>query len=83
MRGKALVREPERVSSQTRFDLLVKCHNANALLRLRLGNVMAELGWVAVRLRGLTREDIAANRACKLAFELHSWRSKRGSLALQ
>ena len=46
----------ERVSSQTLLDLLeVPQRNRTTGTFLRLAKVMAELGWTAVRVRGLTR----------------------------
>ena len=46
----------ERVSSQTLLDLLeVPQRNRTAGTYKRLAKVMAELGWTAVRVRGLTR----------------------------
>ena len=66
----------ERVSSQTLLDLLaVPQRNRTAGTYRRLAKVMAELGWVAVRIRDLTRggykEQVrgycrdARNRACQ------------------
>src|SRR5262245_24641552 len=46
----------ERVSSQTLLDLLeVRQRNRTAGTFRRLSRIMAELGWTAVRVRGLTR----------------------------
>jgi hypothetical protein len=46
----------ERISSQTLLDLLeVPQRNRTAGTFRRLAKVMAELGWTAVRVRGLTR----------------------------
>jgi hypothetical protein len=46
----------ERISSQTLLDLLeVPQRNRTAGTYRRLGRVMAELGWAAVRVRDLTR----------------------------
>ncbi len=46
----------ERISSQTLLDLLeVPQRNRTAGTYRRLAKVMAELGWTAVRVRGLTR----------------------------
>ncbi len=46
----------ERVSSQTLLDLLeVPQRNRKTGTFRRLAKVMAELGWTAVRVRGLTR----------------------------
>jgi hypothetical protein len=46
----------ERISSQTLLDLLeVPQRNRTAGTFRRLGKVMAELGWTAVRVRDLTR----------------------------
>jgi hypothetical protein len=46
----------ERVSSQTLLDLLeVPQHDRRAGTFRRLAKVMAELGWMAVRVRDLTR----------------------------
>ena len=46
----------ERVSSQTLLDLLeVPQRNRTAGTFRHLAKVMAELGWTAVRVRGLTR----------------------------
>jgi hypothetical protein len=46
----------ERISSQTLLDLLeVPQRNRAAGTFRRLGKVMAELGWTAVRVRDLTR----------------------------
>ena len=48
--------ELERISSQTLLDLLeVPQRNRTAGVFRRLGKVMAELGWTAVRVRDLTR----------------------------
>ena len=46
----------ERIRSQTLLDLLeVPQRNRTARTFRRLAKVMAELGWTAVRVRGLTR----------------------------
>jgi hypothetical protein len=46
----------ERIGSQTLLDLLeVPQRNRTAGTFRRLGKVMAELGWTAVRVRDLTR----------------------------
>ena len=57
MRGKVdFYDRLERVSSQTLLDLLeVPQRNRTAGTYRRLGRVMAELGWTAVRVRDLTR----------------------------
>jgi hypothetical protein len=67
----------ERVSSQTLLDLLeVPQRNRTAGTFRRLARVMAELGWSAVRVRGLTRggylEQIRGY--CRDAREQHSIR---------
>ena len=46
----------ERVSSQTLLDILeVPQQNRRAPVYRRVAKLMAELGWMAVRVRGLTR----------------------------
>ena len=56
VRGKVDCDRLERVSSQTLLDLLeVPQRNRTASTFRRLARVMTELGWTAVRVRGLTR----------------------------
>ncbi len=46
----------ERVTTQTLFDILeVPQHSRGAGACRRLAKLMSELGWMAVRVRGLTR----------------------------
>jgi hypothetical protein len=56
VRGKVEVDGLERVSSQTLLDILeVPQRNRTAGTYRRLAKLMAELGWTAVRVRGMTR----------------------------
>lgn len=54
-RGKLGDDDVERISSQTLFDLLqVPQRGRNAAAGRRLAKIMRELGWSAVKARGLT-----------------------------
>ena len=56
VRGKAGDDGIERVTTQTLFDILeVPQRSRGAGACRRLAKLMAELGWTAVRVRGLTR----------------------------
>jgi hypothetical protein len=56
VRGKAGDDGIERVTTQTLFDILeVPQRSRGAGACRRLAKLMAELGWMAVRVRGLTR----------------------------
>jgi hypothetical protein len=56
LRGKIGDDGIERVTTQTLFDILeIPQRNRGAGACRRLAAVMAELGWTAVRVRGLTR----------------------------
>jgi hypothetical protein len=56
VRGKVAFDGTERVSSQTLLDLLdVPQRNRTAGTYRRLARLMNELGWMAVRVRDLTR----------------------------
>ena len=56
VRGKVELDGLERVSSQTLLDMLeVPQRSRTAGTYRRLAKLMAELGWTAVRVRGITR----------------------------
>ena len=56
LRGKISDDGIERITTQTVFDILeIPQRNRSASACRRLAKVMTELGWSAVRVRGLTR----------------------------